>query len=332
MPHIIRLTRAVEGQPRALAVAVYSEPRNGRLEAVPAASAGYEGVACVDDAARAAMLALRLDGLRADIAMRDLAVGYLRFVQSMQQPDGTFANFISDWHGTPNLRGPTSYPGGEWWFARAMHALAVGAHVAPDVCLPALAKGMERLAERFSDSRVQAIALLALLAARRAMWDVATTACLCAGRRLAGQVGDGLEVRTWLWGEIQEGALAKAAAALGDSALARTALGSAQGRFARADALLLSAETMTPYDAGAIAWSSRALYEISGDGRWLGNIAAAGRWLYGSNSANAPIYEEQLGLVRDGIDSRNVSPNSGAESNIEGQDALLNFSWWREGK
>jgi hypothetical protein len=245
----------------------------------------------------------------------------------MQQSDGLFANFILDWAGTPNLSGPTSYPGGEWWFARAMYALAEGADYAAEICVPAFQKGLERLVEPFADSRVQAIALLALLAARQTIDDGLQALCRKASGILASQVSDGLESRSWLWGEIQEGALAAASIALGDANLRRLAVGSAARRFADVPDVLRSCETLIPYDASTVAWLSHRLYEASGDGTWLYHLEAAISWFYGCNSAGVAIYDVHHGLVYDGISSGVVSSNSGAESNIEGWSALAEWSW-----
>jgi len=52
--------------------------------------------------------------------------------------------------------------------------------------------------------------------------------------------------------------------------------------------------------------------------------ATRGRgWFHGRNTAGQAVYDADKGLVFDGIDSGQVSKNSGAESNIEGALALL---------
>jgi hypothetical protein len=135
------------------AVAPYAEPRqraDGKIvyRHRHAAETGHEGLACVDDAARAALLALALveqqgqmpaessgwahaDG--PSLAERlpagartalQWAERWLTFVRYMQLPDGRFANFVLDRSGQRNLTGPTSLPGGVWWTGRALWALA----------------------------------------------------------------------------------------------------------------------------------------------------------------------------------------------------------------
>jgi hypothetical protein len=322
------LTRPLTGRPQVLAIAVYSEPHNGELVPVPAQSDELEGVACVDDAARCAVHTCRLYRRYGSKEILKLALGYLRFICSMQQSDGSIANFVLDWKGTPNLTGTTSYPGGEWWFVRGMRALAVGATEAPDICIPSFRRGLERLTQPFEDSRVQAIALLALLAARNSFGAEVDSACRAASHVLAEQMEAGrLNVHPWLWGEVQEGALASASLALGEPTLGEAALTSASRRLIDAANRLYSNVTVIPYDASSVAWSCRKLYELSADQVWLRNLVSAVSWFYGYNSASAAVYNRRLGLVYDGVCSGEVSKNSGAEANIEGAEALLESIW-----
>ncbi|HUQ42540.1 MAG TPA: hypothetical protein VM052_08565, partial [Candidatus Limnocylindrales bacterium] len=103
-----RLTRPVDGAgPRASAIAVYADATD---RAFPAADLGYEGVACVDDAARAIVLMLDLWESTHLAQVRAWAAALLDFVVYMQEPDGRFVNFIWDWEGRRNDRGPTSFP------------------------------------------------------------------------------------------------------------------------------------------------------------------------------------------------------------------------------
>ena len=129
------------------AIAPYAETvtrADGTLAFRPrrAAETGDEGWACVDDAARAALLALAiaahdmsgkpsalLSARRTHlttIAQRSLlwTRRWLSFVRYMQLPNGRFANFVLDGQGSRNLTGPTSTPGGVWWTGRALWALA----------------------------------------------------------------------------------------------------------------------------------------------------------------------------------------------------------------
>src|ERR687884_2110871 len=135
--HVHRLTRSFvrDGQ-RISYLHVYAHPLGPgpepELEFITAQESGFEGIACVDDAARAAILALHTHALlaaqpqeqeRAAVAL-GLAHDWLRFVTYMQELDGRFLNFIADAVGTKNRQGRTSYAGGPWWTARALWALA----------------------------------------------------------------------------------------------------------------------------------------------------------------------------------------------------------------
>src|SRR5438132_4110012 len=172
--HLRRLTQSFvqEGQ-RIAYIHVYARPlapgRDPPLEFLTAQESGFEGIACVDDAARAALLALQTHALlavqpqeqeRAAVAL-GLAQDWLRFVTYMQEPDGRFINFIADAAGTKNRQGRTSYAGGPWWTARALWALATAWR----------ATGEERYLHhvlrgrltRTSDLKVTAIQALALM-------------------------------------------------------------------------------------------------------------------------------------------------------------------------
>ena len=127
--HLQRLTRSFVHEGRRISyIHVYARPLGPgpepELEFITARDSGFEGIACVDDAARAAMLALRVHEETGSAAALRLARDWLGFVTYMQEPDGRFTNFIRDEAGTKNRHGRTSYPGGRWWTARALWALA----------------------------------------------------------------------------------------------------------------------------------------------------------------------------------------------------------------
>ncbi len=88
-----------------------------------------EGIACVDDAARAAVVYLRHYELTRSERSRRTAVKLLRFVRHQQAPNGLFYNFIWDRALRPNTEHPNSVPVHSWWAARAVWALGTGARV-----------------------------------------------------------------------------------------------------------------------------------------------------------------------------------------------------------
>jgi hypothetical protein len=92
---------------------------------IDAKESGPEGIACVDDAARAAVLALRDFELNHREESLGRARRLLDFVLTMQAPDGEFYNFIfSD--GSINRDGRTSFKSFGWWAARGVWALGYG--------------------------------------------------------------------------------------------------------------------------------------------------------------------------------------------------------------
>jgi len=85
-----------------------------------------EGIVCVDDVARAAVVYLDEHARTGDAHALDQARGALNFTLRMQQPDGRFTNFVTDEQGTINRTGATSKPALGWWAFRGMWALARG--------------------------------------------------------------------------------------------------------------------------------------------------------------------------------------------------------------
>lgn len=89
-----------------------------------------EGIACVDDVARAAVVYLRHFELTGDADSRRKAVKLLRFVRHLQAESGLFYNFVWD----RALRINTEHENSaarevSWWTARAVWALGTGARV-----------------------------------------------------------------------------------------------------------------------------------------------------------------------------------------------------------
>ncbi|MFQ5706498.1 MAG: hypothetical protein ACE5HO_03565 [bacterium] len=104
-------------------VHIYSEyPDYGWVDA------GDEGIACVDDAARAAVVYLRHFELSADSTSLLRARKLLDFCRHMQAEDGQFYNFIFADHSI-NRTGRTSHKSFGWWAARAVWALGEGFRV-----------------------------------------------------------------------------------------------------------------------------------------------------------------------------------------------------------
>ena len=111
---------SVAGRP-VRAVALYAEAPDYRPIGSPARD-GFEGLAAVDDAARAAVVFLRDFEHTADQRSKQDALALLSFVTAMEQGDGELVNFIHA-DGAPNRTAPTSRKSFSYWAARALWAM-----------------------------------------------------------------------------------------------------------------------------------------------------------------------------------------------------------------
>jgi hypothetical protein len=122
-----------------------------------AADAGTEGVACVDDAARAAVVYLRHYELTHEQGSLDRARALLQFVLKMQSDNGEFCNFIYKDH-TINTTGRTSKRGFGWWASRGVWSIGTGYRVfrsVDPVFAGTLHRAMERSLPRVNDLLVR---------------------------------------------------------------------------------------------------------------------------------------------------------------------------------
>jgi hypothetical protein len=94
--------------------------------------AGDEGIACVDDVARAAGVYLKDYEIRRDTSSLFRARSLLKFVMLMQASDGQFYNFIRNDYSI-NREGRTSVKSFGWWAGRAIWALSLGCRVTKEV-------------------------------------------------------------------------------------------------------------------------------------------------------------------------------------------------------
>lgn len=87
-----------------------------------------EGIACVDDASRAAVVYMKYFEQFGDMNALKNARECLDFVLYMQDADGLFCNFLKE-DGSKNIDGPTSVKSLGWWTARALYSLGYGYRV-----------------------------------------------------------------------------------------------------------------------------------------------------------------------------------------------------------
>lgn len=216
--------------------------------------ASGEGMACVDDAARAALVFLECHDRFGDRVALDEARRLLEFVMYMQTANGTWCNFVVDRRGTVNTTGLTSRSGWTWWSARGMWALARGLRtfekqdapfatrlrshyrLAEDALARELARALQTCGKEGSRGLVReagdlsAVVILALAEFQehspdlrtRAMLDHLASAVASLARGGPHEYPFGIHVHTldipgeWhLWGAHQVQALARAGAVLG---------------------------------------------------------------------------------------------------------------------
>jgi hypothetical protein len=118
LSHLDRLTEEIEVDGQSMAVVhIYSEyPDYGWNDATD------EGIACVDDVARAAIVYLRYHELTGDVSLLSRIKKYCNFLIFMQNTDGEFYNFITSDHEI-NFSGRTSIKSFSQWATRAYWAL-----------------------------------------------------------------------------------------------------------------------------------------------------------------------------------------------------------------
>ena len=360
--HLRHLTRdlTVNGRPTRV-VALYATAPDYRPTGSPARD-GHEGIASLDDVARAAVSHLRQYELTADTLARNEALGLLAFVAAMEQGDGEFINFV-DTLGRPNRAGPTSRKSMSYWGARAVWALGEAVRVLEpadsarlSALRPVLDRGVRRLARDLNAGRLvgesttaTAEALLGLLALQRAdsspgLAALATRAAellvpLSAGTPDRAPWGAHLDRRdaTWhAWGSRVPAALAEAATVLQRPDLATAARREADGLWSR---FLLAGQVPAEVSPnGDVKWFPQIAYGVSpvvegylaladatGDSRYAVLAGLAASWFVGANTAGEAMYDERTGRTFDGIDGATpaeINRNSGAESTIEALLAL----------
>ena len=313
----------------ALALAVYADEEDLTLVAH---DRGFEGVACVDDAARAVILFIDLWRETDDARLRDWAVGLLDFVLYMQRDDGRFNNFIVDWDGRINEKGPTSYAGGTFWQARAIRALAKAHLALRDVRVAApLGRGFEWVTANPAGTDVRSIHVLAALDLMLAGLTPVLRETL---ERWCDEIaecrrGDVLlnvpgEAEPHLWAHLQEGVLADAAIVLDRPDLLDIARRSARTLIVPEIEKGFPASTVQPYSVASAIFAMDRLHAATDEAVYATLRDHARAWFDGRNTAGRPVYDREVGRVHDGVDDGVVNAHSGAESNIVGAQALFN--------
>jgi multiple sugar transport system substrate-binding protein len=354
------LNAVVRGRP-VRAVSLYAEAPDYRLVGSPARD-GFEGIASLDDAARAAVVYLRDYETTGNARSHDEAVGLLAFITAMEQGDGEFVNFI-DSAGRPNLKAPSSRKSMSYWAARSIWALGEAERVLGSQdsaqlmsIRPVLDRALVRMTREIEAGRLlgesttaTAEALLGVLAAQQAEHSTVRSslgrqtadliAAQSAGTARSAPWGahvDGAAAPWHAWGSRSVEALATAQSTLGRveyGASARKEADGLWGRFLLAGQIpseVASDGTATwypqiSYGVGSIVDGYLALAEISSDSRYAVFAGLTASWFLGANPERLSMYDDKTGRTFDGIDGPNplkVNRNSGAESTVEALLAL----------
>jgi glycosyltransferase involved in cell wall biosynthesis len=301
---------------------------------VPARRTGY----CVDDNARALVVAVHADRLQASAGARALVTTYLSYLHCSQEPDGSFRNFMA--YDRSLQGGPTS----DDCIGRALWALGVTATLAADEGCRALARDMFARALPHAEQlgpRGTAQAILGLVSMLLAAPE--SNELRGALDRLVEKLAERYHHHAtdeWRWFEstltydnaILPLALFAAYGITRERATLRVARESLEfleevcfhgdrlqlvgntgwhsrgGEKARADEQAI--------DAAAFVLAFRCAYEATGDQHYLRRMRESFAWFLGANRLGMPLYDFTTGGCRDGMGVADVNQNQGAESTI----------------
>jgi glycosyltransferase involved in cell wall biosynthesis len=301
---------------------------------VPARASGY----CVDDNARALMVALHADSLSGSADTKRLVVTYLAFLHAAQTSDGRFRNVMS--YARSFLDGTES----DDCTGRALWALGTTAHLSRDEGQRRLARQMFERGLAFATElgpRGTALTMLGLTAFLARHPEVGPAAELLA--RLAGRLCRQYRQEAtpdWRWFEptltydnaLLPLALWRAHALTRDSEsreVAGESLDFLEATCFVNDRLVLVGNSgwharggiradadEQPLDAAAFVLAFRGGYLVTRDDRYLRRMREAFAWFLGANRLNVDVYDPATAGCRDGLGERASNLNQGAESTI----------------
>ncbi len=302
-----------------------------------------EGIACVDDVARAARLYLKQYSRISEPALLDRAESMLNFVLAMQAEDGEFYNFIRH-DGSINAEHRNSRKDYGWWMARGFRALAEGMrvfNVEDRLFNSTLSEAAERSIGRIRRDRlslaephaigsdVAAEFVLGLLAYREATGDanvepLIESYCdqIVAMSRNPDEHLPYLVHRSWrnhwhAWGHSQVEALVRAGRVFGREDWTASGRMEADGfdrwRIAGGGPVAIEFLDGQPpktrdypqiaYNISSLVSSQVAMYEFTRDAAYANLAGIAASWLAGNNEAGSRMYDPLTGRCFDGIDS-----------------------------
>jgi glycosyltransferase involved in cell wall biosynthesis len=300
---------------------------------VPARRTGY----CVDDNARALIVALHADRVQSSTDARALVTTYLSYLHCSQEAGGGFRNYMS------YERALDIAPPSDDCIGRAIWALGVATEIAQDEGCRLLAREM----------------FVRALPHARALGPRGTAQCILGLSRfveiepsseMRGML-DGLTAKLrecyrayatddWHWFEptltydnaLLPLALFAAYGVTGDRATlrdARESLAFLEGVCFAGDRLQLVGNTgwhskggekpcadEQAIDAAAFVLAFRCAYTVTQDRHYLRRMREAFAWFLGANRLGLPLYDFSTGGCRDGMGLAHLNQNQGAESTI----------------
>jgi glycosyltransferase involved in cell wall biosynthesis len=301
---------------------------------IPARRTGY----CVDDNARALVVAVYADRAQASATARALVTTYLSYLLCSQEADGSFRNFMS------YDRVLESAPASNDCTGRAIWALGVTATLAEDEGCRALARDM--LARAIPHARElgprgtaqAALGLVSLLVAAPGAAESRVMLDYLVGKLAAWYHGHATD--EWRWFEptltydnaILPLALFAAYEVTGERATLRVARESLEfleemcfvdgrlqlvgntgwhsrgGEKASADEQAI--------DAAAFVLAFGYAFKVTADRHYLRRMREAFAWFLGANRLGVPLYDFATAGCCDGMGVAEVNRNQGAESTI----------------
>jgi len=308
---------------------------------LPRRSSGY----CVDDNARALVVALHANDLNPSKLTERLITTYLSYIEYAQSEDGAFQNFMN----FDRTIAPT--PPSQDCVGRALWCLGEASHLAPN-------EGQRQLAtELFNNSMSQplefgprgaALSILGLDAYIQAHPDSGVAMAMLTS--LADTLAERYEREAtddWQWFEpsmtYDNGmlplSLFKAYARIHDPRYLRIARAS----LSFIEQVCFSEEHLTlvgntgwhnrdgvravsdeqPLDAASLTLAFRSAYLATGNLRDLQKMRQSFEWFLGKNRLGIQLYDYTTGGCRDGLELSTVNENQGAESTISFLTALL---------
>lgn len=308
---------------------------------VPARKSGY----CVDDNARALLVALEADRLTGLRETEELVTTYLAYLHHAQREDGHFDNLML-YDRTLDLS-----PNSDDCLGRAIWALGAVTHIASD-------EGHRRLAKQMMERslpcanhlgpRGTALTILGLAAFLAAEPDhgAAREQLTALAEKLVQRYQES-STDDWPWFEatltydnaLLPLALFKAFAITGERASLRVARESfefLEKICFHGDKLVLigndgwhSQGGEKPHadeqaiDASAFVLAFRGAYEITRDRHYLKRMRESFAWFLGANRLGMPLYNFATAGCRDGLGATEVNQNEGAESTLSFLVSLL---------